>query len=93
MRTLKHFLSVLLDNCPEKKTEKRLSILQMLLGRRPGARKGGGVLLGTGPLERDEENTRSFAVRLEAVNPGGFGKILFLPGHLKKGWENKFYFF
>ena len=35
------------------------------IARRPGARKGGGLLLGTGPLQRDDENTRSFAVRLE----------------------------
>lgn len=46
-----------------------LEILLSFFGRRPGARKGGGVLLGTGPLERDEENTRSFSVRLEAVFP------------------------
>ena len=50
-------------------------------GRRPGARKGGGVLLGTGPLERDEENTRSFSVRLEAFDPMFFffGKVSFFP--------------
>eukprot|EP00435_Cladocopium_sp_Y103_P052552 s881_g16.t1 len=38
--------------------------------RRPGARKGGGLLLGTGPLQRDAENMRSFAVRLEVLSPG-----------------------
>ncbi|CAL1131394.1 unnamed protein product [Cladocopium goreaui] len=39
--------------------------------RRPGAKnKGGGLLLGTGPLPRDAENLRSFAVRLEVLSPG-----------------------
>ncbi|CAK9073065.1 Hypothetical protein SCF082_LOCUS35848 [Durusdinium trenchii] len=39
--------------------------------RRTDARKkGGGLLLGTGPLQWDEENSRSFAVRLEVLSPG-----------------------
>ena len=41
--------------------------------RRPGAKnKGGGLLLGTGPLPRDAENLRSFAVRLEAQRWDGW---------------------
>ena len=52
------------------------------------------MLLGTGPLERDEENTRSFSIRLEAVDPNGgvFGEVFFFPfwGHQKQErWETK----